>query len=67
MAVFWHVALCSLVDTDWHSEELNASIIRVMITPMMGIVNSFEASVKIFQTTQCNMPEDNHPSSYPLP
>jgi hypothetical protein len=49
MAVFWDVAPCSPKQS-----------IRVMnITLMMEAVSFSEASVNIYQTTQCNIPEDS--------
>jgi hypothetical protein len=50
MAVFWDVALCSLVDTDQCFRGIT----------MMEAITSYETSVNIYQTTQCNIPEDSH-------
>jgi hypothetical protein len=44
MAAFWDVVTCSLV----------------AITMMMETVSSSETSVSIYQTSQCNMPEDSY-------
>jgi hypothetical protein len=48
MAVFWSVALCSVVDIDR------------LITLMMEAVSSSEMLVNIYQATWCNIPEDSH-------
>jgi hypothetical protein len=68
MAVFWDVAPCSLVGLSYVSEELTASIIRVMrvmrvmiITLMMKAVSSSEMPLNIYQTMWHNIPEDSHP------
>jgi hypothetical protein len=52
MSVFWDIALCSLADV---SEELTASIIRVMSDLL-----SSEILVSIYQTYWCSIPEDSH-------
>jgi hypothetical protein len=44
-------------------KDLTASTIRMMVTLMMEAVSSAETSVCIYQTTWCNIPEDNHLSS----
>jgi hypothetical protein len=53
--IFWDVAVCRLVKTDI-LEVLTDSIIRVK---MMEVVNISETSVNLYQTTQCNIPEDS--------
>jgi hypothetical protein len=55
MAVFWVVAPCSLVVVDI-SEMFSASIIALM----MEAVSTSETSVKFYQTTRRNNPEDSH-------
>jgi hypothetical protein len=51
VAVFWVVALCSLVEVTDISEVLTASIIRALIALMMSASTS-ETSINFFQTTQ---------------
>jgi hypothetical protein len=60
MAVFWNVAHVVWEILTNVSEELTASIIRVMSLLMMEAVSSSETSVNIYQTTQCNISEDSH-------
>jgi hypothetical protein len=50
IAVFWNVAPCSLVATDW----------RLRGALRMGAVRSSEASENIYQTTWRSIPEDSH-------
>jgi hypothetical protein len=58
MAVFWVVALCSLVKFTDVSEVLAASIIRV-IALMIQAASTSEASVNFYQTTWCYNSEDS--------
>jgi hypothetical protein len=65
MAVFWVVALCSLVEfytaASDVSEVLAASNIRVsIIALMMEAASSSKTSVNFYQTTRRNNPEDSH-------
>jgi hypothetical protein len=70
IAVFWVVALCSLVDVYRHirgarclhhpgsddGADDNASIIALM----MEAASTSETSVNFCHTTRCNNPEDSH-------
>jgi hypothetical protein len=49
MAVYWEVVPCNLVEIEDISEVLTASVTRVIGCRM---------SVKLYQTTQSNIPED---------
>jgi hypothetical protein len=72
IAVFWVVAACSLVEVYrrfrgaccfHHQDDMNAaSIIRAMslIVLMIEAANTSETSVKIYQATRRNNPEDSH-------
>jgi hypothetical protein len=64
MAVFWVVALCSLVRVyrsfrgacclDHHGND------RCIIALMMEVASTSKTSVNFYQTTRCNNPEDSH-------
>jgi hypothetical protein len=56
MAVFWDVALCSVIDIDQLFRVLTAAIIRAM----KEAVSSSQTFISIFRTTQCNIQEDRH-------
>jgi hypothetical protein len=59
MAVFWGAALCSLVQVYRHFR--GASCLPHQGTAlMMEAASISETSVKLYQTTQCNTPEDSH-------
>jgi hypothetical protein len=49
MAVFWDVALCSVVDLD-----------QLFIALMVEAVSISETSVSIYQETWRNIPADSH-------
>jgi hypothetical protein len=53
MAVFWVVGPWSLV-------EVYRCFRGASITLMMGAASTSETSVKFYQTTRCNNPEDSH-------
>jgi hypothetical protein len=57
MAIFWVVAVYSLVEFTNVSEVLAASIIRVI---MMEVASTSEMLVSIYQTTWRYNPEDSH-------
>jgi hypothetical protein len=59
MAVFWVVALCSLVEGHDVSEVLAASIIRAIIL-MIEAASTSDASINLYQTARRNNPEDSH-------
>jgi hypothetical protein len=56
MVVFWDIAPCTWYIQTNISEELTASIIRVMT----HTVSSSEMLVSIYQTTQHNIKEGSH-------
>jgi hypothetical protein len=55
MTVFFDVALCNLVEIDYRSEVLAASIIIAM---MLESVCTSETSVSSYQITRRNVTED---------
>jgi hypothetical protein len=59
MAVFWVVALCSLVNFTKVSEVLAASIITLTAL-MMEVARTSETLVNFYQSTRRYNPEDSH-------
>jgi hypothetical protein len=60
MAVFWDVAPCNLVEIDRHFKVAYCLKHQRYHPLMMDAVSSSETSVRIYQITRRNIPEDSH-------
>jgi hypothetical protein len=69
MALFWDVALCSLVEVCRHFRSAcclhhQGDNEKLIVPLMMEAASSTERMENFYQTTQCNIPEDSYRHTY---